>query len=146
MSIQITQKDIEKYERNVKQVIIVREDLKMPVGKIAAQVSHASDLACKSVSKIVNGHRVTPLVDENGDLTPLGYWDSTIFKKIVLGVNSEQEMLEIFEKAKAKGLPCSLIVDSGLTCFNNVKTKTCVGIGPAMNNEFIGLTDHLKTL
>lgn len=146
MSITLTPEDIKKYEKNVKQVIIVRTDLKMPTGKIAAQVAHASDLAVKSISTVINGCRITPLVDGEGKLTPLGYWDSTIFTKIVLGVKTEEEMIAIYEKAKAKGLPCSLITDSGLTCFNNVKTKTCVGIGPAMNEDFTGLTDHLKRL
>ena len=43
---------------NYKQVILVRADLKLPKGKLAAQAAHASvDAVLKSDSKLVNAWR-----------------------------------------------------------------------------------------
>lgn len=143
MRIQITDEEHAKYDKRVKQIIVIRTDLKMPAGKACAQVSHASQGAFQAHSYIENNARIIPLKDNEGNLTPLGYWDSTIFKKIVVKVSSEEELIAIYEKALSKGYPCCLIEDSGLTVFKGQKTKTCVGIGPLLDDNFVDLTDHL---
>ena len=57
-----------------KQVILAREDLKLPKGKLAAQCSHASvDATLKSDKKIVD------LIDKNTIGTPLGKGDNDRF-------------------------------------------------------------------
>ena len=43
------------------------------------------------------------------------------FTKIVLAVDSQEEMLQIFRKAKELNLNTSLIVDNGKTVFNGEK-------------------------
>lgn len=73
-------------------------------------------------------------------------WIEGSFTKICLSVDSEVELDELYEKAKLAGLPCSLIVDNGLTEFNGVKTKTCIAIGPADSTEINNITGHLKPL
>ena len=55
-------------------------------------------------------------------------------------------MLDIYQQAKDKGLPCSLIVDAGLTEFNGIPTKTCIAIGPAYSKYIDPITGHLKLL
>ncbi|MFP4118249.1 MAG: aminoacyl-tRNA hydrolase, partial [Candidatus Woesearchaeota archaeon] len=79
----------------MKQTIIVRADLKLPKGKLAAQVAHASVEAVLRSSK--------DKVDE---------WHSQGQKKIVLKVEDEKQLLEYQQKAKAKGLVASLITDA----------------------------------
>ena len=68
------------------------------------------------------------------------------FTKIVVYVDTEEELLEIHEKAKAAGIHCSLIQDKGLTEFDNIPTYTAVGIGPWNCPEIDEITGHLKLL
>jgi PTH2 family peptidyl-tRNA hydrolase len=65
-------------------------------------------------------------------------WGS--FAKIVLSVESEDELLHAYELAKAAGLPTALIVDEGRTEFHGVPTKTTVAIGPAPSEEIDKIT------
>lgn len=141
---QLSQEDIIKFTNNVKQVLVLRKDLNMRKGKCVSQGSHSSVGAVLSEGYIDEREEnyIIPL-KSNGELTPLGFWLSTNFKKICVYVNSEQELLDLYEKTKALNIPCSLIQDSGLTEFNGIPTYTALGIGPAMNESFIGLTDKL---
>jgi peptidyl-tRNA hydrolase, PTH2 family len=133
-----------------KQVIVVRRDLNMPPGKLAAQVAHASMAAVLSEGEFVE-HR-----DAKGALLKrdfvigvqhrpsLDHWLSGSFTKVCLMVHSEQELMEIYDRARALMLPCSLIEDSGRTVFHGIVTRTCIAIGPLIPEAFRGLTDHLK--
>ncbi len=60
------------------------------------------------------------------------FWDWLLdkFAKICVTVQSEEELLHYYSQAKEAGIPCALILDEGLTEFNNVKTYTCAAIGP----------------
>jgi PTH2 family peptidyl-tRNA hydrolase len=111
-----------------KQVIVIRSDLKMPRGKTAVQVTHASLSAYKKADKKIRGQ-----------------WEMEGSKKVVLKVSSLDELLEIYKKAKEMKLPCSLIEDAGLTFFK-APTKTCVGIGPDEEERIDRITGKLKML
>ena len=102
----------------MKQVIIMRTDLKMGKGKIAAQACHAS-LNCY----------------KNADKSRLRAWELSGQKKVVLKVSSEKET----------DLPHSLITDAGHTQIEP-STRTCLGIGPGSDEEIDKLTGHLKLL
>lgn len=110
----------------MKQAIVVRTDLKMSKGKIASQVSHAS-LAAFFESKKPEE------------------WIKTGMKKIVLKVSSEEELINLYKKAKKEKLPCELISDRGLT---QVKAGsiTVLGIGPAEDKRIDKITGKLKLL
>ena len=71
---------------------------------------------------------------------------NSLFTKIVVSCDSEEELNNIYETAKENNLPCSIIVDSGLTEFNGVPTKTCVAVGPASENAVNEITGHLKLM
>lgn len=125
--------DIELLDsRYVKQIIVMRKDLKMRRGKEIAQGSHAS-LAV--VYKI-----------ENEDKQPLYYrnWKERSFTKICLTVNSEEELLKVYNDCKLNDIPSVLITDIGRTEFNGIPTNTCIGIGPFWNCEINKVTSHLK--
>ncbi len=68
----------------------------------------------------------------------------TKFTKIVVSVDSEAELDDVYAKAKAAGLTVHMIIDSGKTEFNNVPTKTCLCIGPHFKSEIDPITRHLK--
>lgn len=115
----------------MKQAIVVRVDLKMGKGKVAAQVAHASlGAAEKTMSGRGNWY------DE---------WKAEGQAKVVLKVGSEGELNELFRKAKSSGLPCVLVEDRGLTQVEP-GTVTCLGVGPAPDEKVDSITGRLKLL
>ena len=112
----------------LKQAVIVRNDLKMPKGKLAAQVAHASLEAALSAKPDV-----------------LEAWREEGAKKVVLKVESLAELTPFFKLAKANKLPTSLIKDAGRTFFDG-PTVTCVGIGPADEQTIDKLTAKLHLI
>lgn len=125
----------------VKMVIVVRKDLKMGKGKIAAQVSHA----CMKVffDKLKTGK------NDSFELPVLPYFKEYIqgsFKKVVVHVASEKELLDIYQTALKKKIYTSLIIDSGKTEFHGVPTKTCCCIGPWNEKEINEITGNLPLL
>jgi peptidyl-tRNA hydrolase, PTH2 family len=148
--------------RIAKQVIVWRKDLKVGTGKFASQVGHAVTKWISDMSKRQNqdwidslGEEIAfPLIAESTKELKITYdidgaidlWWSGQFTKIVVAVNSEQELLDIHTKAVAAGLISSLIVDNGKTEFNGVPTPTCLGIGPNFADEIDPITGHLPLL
>ena len=130
------------------QVIVIRKDLSMRKGKMCAQASHASmkvilDSMVISPSLLPGIHEKTLFIQEN---TALIDWLEGKFTKICVSVDSESELLDIYNKAFNSKLPCSLIRDAGLTEFGGVPTLTCCAIGPAWSAEIDSITGHLKLL
>ncbi len=113
-----------------KQAIVIRTDLKMGKGKTAVQSSHASIEAMEK-TKIKRPDWVKE-------------WKQTGMQKIVLKVNSEKELLELFELTK-KEIPSALIRDAGRTQIPS-GTKTCIGVGPAPEELINKYTKKLKLL
>lgn len=138
-----------------KQVIVIRKDLNMRKGKMVAQGSHASlgvilnmfnndQKIPENPPEIINGEYTLSLtIKEN---SPLDAWLRGVFTKICVSVNSEQELLDIYEKAKNAGLPCTLIKDAGFTEFNGVPTYTAVAIGPDEVEKIDAITKNLPLL
>jgi PTH2 family peptidyl-tRNA hydrolase len=119
----------------LKQVIVVRHDLHMRAGKIAAQAAHAS------ISFL------TRRIQSGRDFTKLQLsWINGSFAKVCLRVESEQELLEIEQKALNAGLECHLITDAGRTEFHGVPTRTCLAIGPDKAEVIDSITGKLKLL
>jgi len=136
----------------IKQCIIVRKDLNMRKGKIAAQAAHAS-MKVFFDRKIEHFQVDVPYATDASphkmliSLTDeMNEWVNGLFTKVCVSVDSEQELLDVYNKAKEANLPCSLITDAGLTEFNGVPTKTVVAIGPADSDEIDKITRSLKLL
>jgi peptidyl-tRNA hydrolase, PTH2 family len=111
-----------------KQVILIRQDLKLPKGKAAAQVAHASvEAVLKSNSLIVKK------------------WREEGMAKIVVKVKDEKELITYFQNAKDENLTASLITDAGKTVVAP-GTKTCVGIGPDEEEKIDRITRELTLL
>jgi peptidyl-tRNA hydrolase, PTH2 family len=133
---------------NIKQVIVIRKDLNMSAGKLASQVSHASMALVTNllnVEKTLIGYNYNFHLDEDKEQElAIHEWLQGSFTKVIVYVKSEQALLNIYEKAKVKNLPCALIKDEGRTEFNGVPTHTCLGIGPCHNEDFEGITSKLR--
>ena len=112
----------------MKQVILVRQDLKLPKGKMCAQVAHAS---VEAVLK--------------SDKDKVKEWRQEGMAKIVVKVNDEKELLKYNQIAKENGLITALITDAGRTCIAP-GTKTCLGIGPDDDDKIDAVTSELKLM
>lgn len=114
-----------------KQAIIVRSDLEMGKGKMAAQASHASLTSYNLV------RRKYPEIAEK--------WEREGQKKIVLKVTSESELMECMRNATDADIPCELIRDAGHTQIDP-GTVTCFGAGPWDEKEIDKVFGKLKLL
>jgi PTH2 family peptidyl-tRNA hydrolase len=118
-------------EFKYKQVIVVRSDLVMSRGKIAAQAGHAA------VSAAEEARRLHPT-----------WWKAWLNEgqcKIAVKVRSEKELVKLEDEAKELGLPSALIYDRGLTELPP-DTVTCLGIGPAPSEKVDKITGKLALL
>lgn len=130
--------------RAAKQVLVVRKDLKMRKGKIGAQCGHAAmKTMLDGMSRTIDqdGHRVIRF--EYGPHTPWARWLESGFAKVCVYVDSEEELLDVYERARTAGIPASLIVDSGRTEFGGVPTRTVVAVGPGWIEDVDAVTGHL---
>ena len=128
--------------RTTKQVIVIRRDLKnikgekVRSGKIAAQVSHAS---MSFLTRQLQGGN-----DRVNITNATREWIESGFTKVCVSVQNEEELMNIYNQAKEKGLEVHLITDNGYTEFGGIPTKTCLAIGPAYSEEIDEITKHLS--
>lgn len=118
-------------EIEIKQVIILRSDLNMSKGKLVAQGAHASLMSY--------------FKSEKQDQKIAEDWIKTGEKKIVLKIDSEDDLIKLFRAFEFKKIPCALVTDAGLTEIPP-GSKTGLGIGPWKSNEIDFITDKLKLL
>ena len=116
---------------DVKQAVVVRTDLGMGRGKIAAQAGHACVLGAEHIRKT---HPEW-----------FSQWFEAGQKKIVLKVPGIKELHEIKRHAVEIGLPCLEVADAGHTQVSP-GTVTCVSVGPAPENLIDKITRDLKLL
>ncbi|MGN1008961.1 MAG: peptidyl-tRNA hydrolase, partial [Butyricicoccus sp.] len=116
-----------------KQLIVMRRDLKMRKGKIAAQAGHACVTAILMALEKEGRLGEVRAVDGGIGLapsekapTPLSEWFARGVAKICVYVDSEEELLAIDRKAKEAGILSALICDNGLTEFHGQPTYTCL--------------------
>lgn len=121
--------------RDVKQVIVMRSDLKMRKGKAVAQGGHAAMMWL--AERVRDG--VCMLSQ------PEAAWINGSFKKICVKVESEEDLIKYFNAAKEAGLMVRMVTDAGLTEFNGVPTKTCIAIGPDWADKIDPVTGELET-
>lgn len=114
-----------------KQVMVVRRDLGMGTGKIAAQVAHAAVMGAEKTK----AHK-----REWFDA-----WFHAGQAKVVVKVQDMEELMEVKKRAESLRLPVVQVQDSGLTQIPP-GTTTCIGIGPAPAELVDKVTNDLKLL
>ncbi len=122
---------IVRSDEEYKVVVLVRTDLDMGKGKVAAQVGHASvELALRA---------------QKMDKKAFDSWMSSGQKKVVLKVSNKDEMIRYMNEARSNGLYTVMITDAGRTQIEP-GSETCVGIGPAPCSEIDRVTGSLKMM
>ncbi|RLG74594.1 MAG: peptidyl-tRNA hydrolase [Thermoprotei archaeon] len=115
----------------IKQVIVVRQDLEMGKGKLAVQVAHAA------VEGYIEASKYKPEWVEE--------WLKQGQKKVIVKVSSLEELTNIFNEARKHKLPTCIIRDAGKTQLKP-GTITCVALGPAPSRILDEITGKLKLL
>lgn len=112
----------------MKQIMVVRTDLKMGKGKIAAQCCHGAIGAYKKSSS-----------------NKIKKWESESYAKVVLKVKTLEELNELKNLADKKGIANYLVVDAGRTQIPT-STVTVLALGPDEDEILDKLTGDLKLL
>jgi len=112
----------------MKQAIVVNASLKLPKGKLASQVAQASVAAFLEASEEAKQAWL-----ENG------------MPKVVLKGSGEADLMRLQDLAKERNIPAELVRDAGKTVVPE-GTVTCLGLGPASEDEIDELTGELKLL
>ena len=112
-----------------KMVLVVRTDVGMGKGKVAAQCSHAAVMCYKKALK------------EAPDLVER--WESLGVTKVCLKIDSEEGLLSLASQARDAGVVYGVVRDAGRTQIS-AGTMTVLGIGPAPLDILNQITGHLK--
>ncbi|CAH1801459.1 unnamed protein product [Owenia fusiformis] len=115
----------------LKLVMVIRSDLKMGKGKMAAQCSHAA------VGAYMKLAMKNPVLCEQ--------WVMMGQPKVVTKIDSEEGLIELLKQARALGLNYSIIKDAGRTQIAPGSTTT-LGVGPGPEELINKVTGHLKLL
>jgi peptidyl-tRNA hydrolase, PTH2 family len=113
----------------VKLALVVRADLGMGRGKIAAQVAHAAVIAVLAAL----------------DSPDFPGWLADGQPKVVLKVPGAAGLAEVVERARSAALPVEVVHDAGLTQVA-AGTVTCCAVGPATDERVDAVTASLKLL
>ncbi len=111
-----------------KQIIALRNDIEMSKGKLVVQGAHAAVAAV--------------MITRNKKPFFVHRWFKEGQKKVVIRINTLEELLEIKKKAEEMDIPCALIQDRGLTELEP-GTITALGIGPAPERVIDKITGDL---
>ncbi len=112
----------------MKQVMIVRTDLKMGKGKIAAQCCHGSIGSYKKASP-----------------DKVKKWENESYAKVVLKVKTLEELTELKKMADINKVPNYLVVDAGRTQIPS-SSVTVLALGPDEDEIIDKITGDLKLL
>lgn len=151
-----------------KQMIVMRRDLKMRKGKIAAQAGHAcveATLMALARERRLGDVRITPdetwvYLDSTGKSSPvsslfargqarkaeptaLSDWFDAGVAKVCVYVDSEEELLDLAQRGRELGFLCALVRDAGHTEFHGEATYTCLAFEPLYPDQIDPLTGEL---
>ena len=120
---------------DLKMVFLVRQDLKMKAGKIAAQVAHA---AIGLYDDILEGENIY-------QKSALNNWFNYGQKKVVLKIPDLDKMLEVVKNCKKLKLQYCIISDAGHTQIPQ-GSITVLGIGPDIGDKINSITGTFKLM
>jgi len=112
----------------IKQVIVIRKDLNMSLGKSIAQSCHAAVGSYEKTSQAI-----------------IKAWKGEGEKKVVIEANSKKELKDLYKKAKELEISCFLVRDAGRTELEP-GTTTALGIGPDKEEKIDKITGSIKLL
>lgn len=129
-----------------KMVIVMRRDLHMRKGKIAAQAGHACVEAVIGAGRrdgILAKLQENTWTQDEQQQWPLLAWLAEGEKKVCVYVDGEEALTDIHRQLQEKGIFSALICDAGHTEFHGEATLTCLATEPAGNEQLDPVTGEL---
>lgn len=135
-----------------KQMIVMRRDLKMRKGKIAAQAGHAcveaTLMALAREGRLdqvrLNASQSWVYLDDAGTVsTPLSRWFDAGVAKVCVYVDGEEALLELAARGREEGFAVALVRDAGYTEFHGEPTYTCLAFEPLSPEQIDPITGDL---
>lgn len=125
---------------DLKQVIVIRRELKIRQGKAVSQGAHASGAFMKEqLLALLDGGEITLSADEIA-------WMRGGMAKITVRTDSEEQFYAVRDHALELGLKVRVIKDAGKTEFHGVETVTALAIGPDRVETIDMVTGELTLL
>ncbi len=135
----------------VKQVIIIRRDLRMRRGKEIAQGAHA---AMEWMRQAVIGCYTSDLVQDEPPAVEVRFkvylsraealWLEGNYRKVVCQLDTAEQLLDLYELARLSDIQAHLVYDEGATEFHGARTLTALAIGPDYSDRIDPLTKDLS--
>jgi peptidyl-tRNA hydrolase, PTH2 family len=132
----------EPEHRPTKQVIVIRRDLRMRRGKEIAQGAHAA--TAWLAERVLQGMTRNGTVNHVELSAAERSWLQSSVRKVTVKVNSEEELMAVYQTAIEAGLVVHLVTDRGLTEFGGVPTRTCLAVGPDYDDLVDPVTGDLE--
>lgn len=133
----------------IKQVIVVRKDLDMNNGRMAAQVAHAAMkvfLDRTAAIRPLNLKNDEWWISIKNVTGPMAEWCKNNATKVVVGVNSEDDIYKLKEEADNANIPNAIMVDNGFPECHHGKAATCIAIGPDTSEKIDAITGNLELI
>lgn len=137
----------------VKMVLVVRKDLKMGAGKVAAQCAHAAVASVEMLSSLREKPQegiecccnASELCRTSSFLWHDWFclWRYSGYSKVVLQCTDENDLISLAQKSKEASLPFYAVRDAGRTQVA-AGSKTVLAVGPAPKTVVDSITGHLK--
>ncbi len=129
------EEEIDFENEDIKMVFLVREDLKLGAGKIAAQVAHAAVGLYEKISTKGKSYYKNAL----------NHWKEFGAKKIVLRCKDLNDIKHTHHECKTFKIPSIMISDAGHTQVDP-GTITVLGIGPEISDKLNKITGNFKLM
>jgi peptidyl-tRNA hydrolase, PTH2 family len=127
---------------DVKQVIVVRKDLRLRRSEMAAQVAHASMKFLLDNDESERGDELTVKLSLEE-----ASWLQGSYKKIIVGVNSEADLKNLLFRAEMAGVSTYTVTQkSGSKSEDTIETVVCAAFGPDESSSIDKITGHLKLI
>jgi len=127
---------------------------KLRLGKYCSQAAHASISFLSNKLKNTQSYQAECISENKYTLKTVSVpepfsleeqmWIDNQFTKICLCVDTEEELLDVYSRAKNANLTVYLIQDAGHTEFNAEETFTCLAIGPHYKSKIDPITENLR--
>ena len=122
---------------DIKQVIVVRKDLRLRKSEMAAHVAHASMKLLLDNDESERGDELlVKLSMEEAS------WLQGSFRKIIVGVNSEEALKSLIFKAELAGINTYPIINFQ----EQTNSIVCAAFGPDDASSIDKITGHLKLI
>ena len=126
--------------KDIKQVIVVRKDLNLRKTELASQVATASMGFLLENNESKRNDEINVKLSNEEVM-----WLNGSFEKIIVGVDSEQDLRELMFKAEMEGVGVYPVLGRTKNKFDDT-TITCAALGPDDSNVIGHLTGHLKSI